>query len=197
MKVQIFNNGKNKGKKYTRKKDIDSLYAEKAEDFNTWFLNNHENIKLYLEDIKSYDSDSFNDCYLKIYDIVLYSGVDINNYRYYFIQSYLSILLNSKIKENRYCEFLPIHEKEEDNKHLDIEDKQRALEKDILNYVYLNHSIRNFELFKMYMSLKPAVNYSSLSKITGVKSYTIQRVISKIKKDIRNNEEFRKRRDKL
>ncbi|MFV0468490.1 MAG: hypothetical protein ACK5MK_06140, partial [Dysgonomonas sp.] len=59
--------------------------------------------------------------------------------------------------------------------------------------VYANYDLREFELFKMYVSLKPAVNYDSLSEITQVKAYSIQRIVSKIKKDIQENQDFFRR----
>lgn len=194
--MEIVNRNKtNKGRKYLRKKDIDYLYAENAESFNEWFQDNHLSLKLYIELIKCYDADTFNDTYLKTYNTILYSGINITNYKSYFVQSYLTILMDKKVKESRFCELLPNADKEDfDNDYFSqIEEKQKELEQDILNYIYLNYNIRQFELFKMYMSLKPAINYSLLSKITNIRSYTIQRTISRIKKDISSNEEFVKR----
>ena len=80
---------------------------------------------------------------------------------------------------------------------LEIEAKQSKLESDIMQYVYDNYDIRDFELFKMYISLKPAINYTSLSEITGVKAHNIQRAISRIKKGVLANKEFAERRREL
>lgn len=194
----LFNkNRNNKGKKYIRKKkDIDLVFAEKAELFNQWFKDNHSPVMDYLKDCQHFDGDAFNECYLKIYDNVLYSGLEIENYRSYFIRSYFTILMDSKQKQNRFCEIQPNHDKEDiDPEYFsEIDEKQKLLESDILDYVYSKYNIRDFELFKMYMNLKPAVNYSMLSEITGIKKHNIQRTISKIKKDLKDNQEFNRRR---
>lgn len=196
----LFNsNRSNKGKKYIRKADIDAVYARRAEDFNKWFVDKHKLIMYYLIDRNYFDSDAFNECYLKIYDNILFSGLNVDSYKSYFIRSYFTIFQASRVKENRYCEILPVYEKEdfEPDYFVELEEKQKQLENDIMDYIYSNFNIRDFELFKMYMSLKPAVNYATLSKITGVKPHNIQRTISKIKKNIRDNKEFAKRRKEI
>lgn len=198
----LFNtNRSNKGKKYFKKKEgvQDIVYAEKAEEFNTWFIENSMEVVQYLTVRNYFDCDIFNDSYIKMYENILYTGTKIENYRYYFVRSYFTNLMAGCIRQNRYCELLPNHEKSDTDIQYfaELEAKQQKLEKDIFDYVYENYGIRDFELFKMYINLKPAINYASLADITGLKEHNIQRTISKIKKGVRANKEFKKRRAEL
>lgn len=192
--------GKNRGKKYfVRNRDeqnADLLYAEKAEDFNRWFARSHNQLIPALRDKNIYNSDTFNDTYLRIYETILFQGLNVLDYKSYFIRSYYTNYINGSVRENRYCDLLPNFDVSDSDKEFyqELEAKQKLLEQDILNYVYLRYKLREFELFKMYVTLKPAVNYTTLSEITGVMAYTIQRIVSKIKKDIQDNQEFTKRR---
>lgn len=189
----------NKGKTYARKADIDAVFAEKAEEFNSWFKSNSKELVSYLTGKNYYDCDSFNEAYLKIYDLILFSGIEIGNYKAYYLRSYFTLLQDVKVYQNRFCELLPNADKAdlETDYIYQLEAEIRCLENDIFQYIYSKYDLQDFELFKMYVSLKPAVNYVTLAKITGVKSHNIQRIISKIKKDIRSNKEFTKRRKEL
>lgn len=189
----------NKGKKYIKKDDIDLVYAEEAEHFNNWFANKYNVIVEFIKNNDILDKDILHKTYCNVYDKILSSGIDGNDYMPYFRRAYFTNFINTQKKESRYCELLLNTDKEDNDitYFSEIEEKQKRLEQDIINYIYINYSLRDFELFKMYMNLKPAINYISLSKITGVMPYTIQRTISKIKKDISNNTEFLKRRNNL
>lgn len=191
--------GKNKGKKYfirgKHDKKPDIMYAEEAEKFNTWFGQNYSSLIQSLQDKNIYYDDSVNDTYIRIYEGVLYCGIDIECYMSYFFRSYYTNYVNDCIKNNRYTQLLPNFDKSDNNDEyfIELETKQKELETDIFNYIFTNYDIREFELFKMYMTLKPAVNYASLSNITGLKEHRIQYTISKIKKDICCHHDFIKR----
>lgn len=189
----LFNSKRsNKGKKYLKKGSIDLVFAEEAEAYNKWFNKHRTELYNYLSIRRSYHEDAFNDAYLKIYENVLYSGIKLENYRAYFLRAYFTILQDIGVKQNRYCDLLPNYDKEDNNTeiYLEIENKARQLENDIFDYVYTRYTIHEFEIFKMYISLKPAINYDSLSEITGLYPYQIQRIVSKIRKDIRKNSDF-------
>jgi len=195
--------GKNKGKKYFIKgkhdQNPDILYAEKAEEFNTWFGRNYTALVKLLKDKYMFDDDTVNDTYIKMYENILFCGIEIACYKSYFFRSYYTNYVNGSMKSNRYVSLLPGLEKPDTDTEyfMEIEAKQKKLESDIIDYIYSNYDIRDFELFKMYISLKPAVNYISLAGITGLKSHNIQRTISRIKKDIRKNREFDRRRKEV
>nr|DAE47110.1 MAG TPA: RNA polymerase sigma factor [Caudoviricetes sp.] len=192
-------NGKNKGKKYLRKNEIDIVFAKRADHFNEWFSKNYNTLIQALIDVDIFDEDIFHETYKNVYEKIFFYDIQGNNYRDYLMRAYYTNLILSKSKEGRFCELLPNTDKEDiDSDYFsELEEKRKDLEADIMSYIYSNYDIRDFELFKMYMSLKPAVNYSTLAKITGLKSHNIQRTISKIKKDIRDNKEFAKRRKEI
>lgn len=197
-------NKQNTGKKYIIRGKNDTHYKEsdlkKANSFNEWFGNNYHILRSKIQKHTILNEDAFNATYIRVYEAILYSGLIVNNgYEGYFFRAYFTNKMQSNINQSRYCELFPDYDIEEINYgyYLEIEDKQKQLETDIFNYIYKNYDIRDFELFKMYMSLKPAVNYSALAEITRLKEHTIQRAISKIKKDILSNNEFIKRRKEL
>lgn len=191
--------GKNKGKKYfIRRKhnhNPDILHAEEAERFNEWFGRNYLALMQDLKSKYAYGEDAMNDTYIRMYESILYSGLEINDYKSYFFRSYYTNYVNDSMRNNRYTPLLPNFDKSDtDSEYFaEIEAKQQKLENDIFNYIYSNYDIRDFELFKMYITLKPAVNYISLADITGVKLHNVQRIIAKIKKDIRRNHDFSRR----
>lgn len=196
--------GQNKGKKYLRKDEIDVVFAVKAEHFNKWFSENYKTLTLYLIDKDIFDNDVFNLTYINIHDNILFAGLECSDkYKGYLMRAYYTNYINNKSlsteREYRFCELLDNVDIEdrEYSEIVDIDEKRTNLEQDIFKYVYSKYSLRNFELFKMYMHLKPAVNYSTLESITGVKAYLIQRIVSKIKKDIQQNKEFQKRRKEV
>ena len=197
-------NGKNRGKKYLVRNTfdfstVDCVYAGLAEAFNEWFGRNYTLLMLQLRDKRIFNADAMNETYLRIYENILYTGLRVDNFKSYFIRSYYTNYVNDCMRSNRFCElFTNLDTQNGDDEYFaSLEEKQNRLEKDIFDYVFRRYDIREFELFKMYMSLKPAVNYYSLSKMTGIKAYNIQYIVSKIKKDVRGNKEFTRRRKEL
>lgn len=191
--------GNNKGKKYLRKNDIDIVFAVKAEEFNKWMSQKYNSVVCFLKEKNIFDGDVFNDTYEKTYDKILYSDIVGNDYRGYFQRAYYTNYINSKAQNNRLVELLPHHEKYNiDTDYFDdIEKKQFKLKADIMDYVYSNYDLREYEIFKMYVNLKPAVNYKTLADIVGLKYHHIQSIIAKIKIDIQNNKDFLKRRKEI
>lgn len=191
--------GKNKGKKYfirgKHDQNPDVLYAEKAEAFNEWFSRNYNALAQALQNKYALSDDALNDTYIRMYESILYCGLDIKDYKSYFFRSYYTNYVNDSVKNSRYIQLLPNYDKSDTDSEyfMEMEMKQKRLESDIFAYIYENYDIRDFELFKMYISLKPAINYTSLAEITGLKSHNIQRTISKIKKDVRRHHDFARR----
>lgn len=194
------NRHSNKGKKYLTKRlkaESKILHQDKADKFKDWFEKNYTNIKanLYGENA----NDALHDTYIRVYEVILHTGLDPKNYNGYVIRSMFHHHLADQTTQSRFCELLPQHEKEDTNldEIIEKEKGRDKLEADIMQYVYSNYKLREFELFKMYLHLMPAVNYEELSKITGIRSYLIQRHVCKIKKEIRKNDSFLKRRKAL
>lgn len=168
----------------------------KAEKFRQWFERAYPSLVRELKQKNIYDEDAMSDTYLKIWENLMYSNLNILGYRPYFMRSFYTNLMNTTIRGARYCEMIPGYDAEDDGLTYDfeLERRQQQLEVDIFDYVYDKYSVREFELFKMYMCLKPAVNYGVLSEITNLKVHQIQFTISKIKKDLCRHKVFVSRR---
>lgn len=153
-------------------------------------------IELCQKDI--YDEDVVNDTFLRIYDNILYGGIDIEHFRSYFMRAYFTNLIQGNIRDKRYSSISPYYDREDTSDYdPEIDLAQKQLEEDIFTYVYQRYQVHEFELFKMYVCLKPAVNYAALSELTKLKVHQIQFIVSKIKKDICRNREFTVRRRAL
>lgn len=194
--------GQNTGKKYMCRKsylEYDELFAEQAEHFNIWFTTHFVSISEEMKTKNMHDEDVLNDTYLRIYEKILFTGEKIKNYRSYLFRALFSNMILDRQKQNRYCELQQAAEREELNAEYynELEEKKKKLEEDVLTYVYRKYKIREFELFKMYMNLKPAINYTALENITNIQAHIIQQTVSKIKKDVRNHPEFLKRRKEV
>ncbi|MDU1892237.1 MAG: hypothetical protein E6767_16255 [Dysgonomonas sp.] len=186
-------NGNNTGKKYFMRqrdshKEPSAQNRKKAEQFNAWFAENYQQEANFLILKCTYDEDVFNTTYMRISEKILFSGIEIEDYKSYFHRSYYTNYIQDRMKENRYGP-MPAYdcfEAHHANPH-ERERNQLILELDIFDYVYNRYELQEFELFKMYISLKPAVNYHTLAEITLVPAHKIQRIISKILMDIRGN----------
>lgn len=192
-------NGNNKGKKYLRKSEVDLVYAFKADEFNTWMTDNYLKVMQFLKEKNIYEADVFSDTYEKIYEKIFYSDMIGNDYRGYFQRAYYTNYINSRVQNNRYIELWENYDKDDvDSEYFaEMEAKQTKLENDIMEYIYLNYSIREYEIFRMYINLKPAINYHSLAEITGMKYHHIQSIVAKIKSDVQRNKAFSMRRNEL
>jgi len=188
--------GNNTGKKYCMRGRDDqgepaAANRRRADKFGLWFGENYQELVNFLISKNTYDEDVFAATYLRIAEKLLYTSQVVKDYRAYFHRSYYTNFILEKTKENRY---VPL--KNNDNlqaHHADPYEKERLqlkLELDIFDYVYERYPLQEFELFKMYISLKPAINYKTLSQITHIQEHNIQRIMSKILADIRSDKFF-------
>ena len=195
-------NGNNRGKKYIMRGKHDQTPCEGGEEralkFKQWFEQHFDSLVRELIHKELYDCDVMNDTYLRMYENLMYGGAEIDNYRSYFIRSVFTNVIQGNVKASRYVSLTPSYDAVDGERYNhELERKQIVLSEDIFDYVYNRYKIREFELFKMYVSLKPAVNYQVLADITKLKAYQIQGTISKIKKDICRNRDFVKRRKEV
>ncbi|MBB4037015.1 hypothetical protein GGR21_002929 [Dysgonomonas hofstadii] len=188
--------GNNTGKKYhIRKRDEQKepkpANQKRAEEFNKWFAENYQLLINFLISKNSYDEDVFNATYIRMSEKLLFTGEKIDDYRAYFHRSYYTNYILDKTRESRYVP-LPSYTNLEAHHSNPYEREwmQTKLELDIFDYVYDRYELREFELFKMYISLKPAINYHTLAQITHVQVHNIQRIVSRILSDIRSNKEL-------
>ena len=213
-------NGNNKGKKYfiRGRDDVNpkKLYAEAANDFAQWFAQNYKRLKRDVRGTNKADEDTFSETYLRIHELILYTGRQIRDYKAFFHRAYYTNLVQRATFEQRYCNFYdyadveqstgqmahqsPHLAKPEDDEHICLEEMEgqiRGLQDDIMDYVYSNYDLRDFEIFKMYMNLKPAINYHALSRMTGLKYHRIQSTVSTIITDVKTHQDFHQRRKGL
>lgn len=190
------NNGQNKGKIYFLRRDMETIVPTEAnrkaaEKFSQWFVETHDAIRNFLIMKMSFEEDVFSNTYLRIYEKILFTGAKIKDYRAYFHRSYYTNYIQDRMHERRYADpMIYDNRSDTDYDYEALERRQIILETDVFDYVYERYKVKEFELFKMYISLKPAINYNTLSEITGLKTHAIQHIISKILMDIRNNKEL-------
>lgn len=217
----IFGNSlkQNKGKKYITKNTYQPITPEnqmKADDFKNWF---GENYKLLVEEQKrkqTLNEDILIDTFFKLYHKQQQSG-DIEDYKSYFSRAYFTNYFQHNIKEEKKKQnhiYLNLIDKEYEDSFntLDVlplednEDRERTIEKqtnidklltDTFQYITNKYSMQQFELFRMYMFLKPHISYKKLSDITNLSIKFISQTISTIKKDIQDNQELITKRKKL
>lgn len=209
----------NTGKKYITKNTLKEVSPEnqiKADEFKDWFGDNYNLLVAEQQRKQTLNEDILIDTFFKLYHKQQQSG-DIEDYKSYFSRAYFTNYFQNNIKEEKKKQnhiYLNLIDKEyEDNFNtLDIipiednDDKERELEKlnktdELLNetfqYITEKYTIQQFELFRMYMFLKPHISYKKLSDITNLSIKYISQTISTIKKDIQDNQELITKRKKL
>lgn len=213
-------NGNNRGKKYfiRGRDDVNpqKLYTEAAADFARWFEANHARLKRDVRGTNRVDEDAFNETYLRIHELILYTGKQIRDYKAFFHRAYYTNFVQRSMHEQRYCSFfdhvdveqssgqiahhgIPKIRPDEDNELYfeELDAQIRGLQDDIMDYVHNKYRQQEFEIFKMYMHLKPAINYHALARITGLKYHRIQSMVSAIVTDLKGHEEFCRRRKNM
>mgnify|MGYP000846025703 CR=1 FL=1 len=186
--------GNNRGKKYFMRGRDDQHepkpeHREAANRFNIWFAKNYQQIVNFLISKGSYDEDVFSQTYIRISEKILYTGAEVKDYKAYFSRSYYTNYIQDKASENFNEVPLPAYDTFEahHSNPYERERMQTQLEIEVFDYVYSRYKLDEFELFKMYISLKPAINYHTLAEITHLQVHNIQRIVSKILTDIRAN----------
>ena len=209
----------NKGKKYITKNTLKEVSPEnqiKADEFKEWFGSQYNILVAEQQRKQTLYEDILIDTFFKLYNKQQQSG-DIEDYKSYFSRAYFTNYFQNNIKEEKKKQnhiYLNLIDKEYEDSFntLDIipiednDDKERELEKlnktdELLNetfqYITDKYTIQQFELFRMYMFLKPHISYKKLSDITNLSIKYISQTISAIKKDIQDNQELISKRKKL
>lgn len=197
--------GGNKGKKYLKIKGNEVITPEnqnKADSFKIWFGSMYKTLQKELISKDTYDEDVLNDTFLRLHDKILYGGLVIADYKAYFHRAFFTNYIQHAINKNKLSEKIiefdystDVIDESEDN--IKIEIQEILLSSDVMDYVSRKYPKAQFELFKMYVSLKPCINYSELSNITSLSTSRISEIISTIRRDILTKEEFIKRRKKM
>lgn len=197
----------NTGKKYITKNTLKEVSPEnqlKADEFKEWFGSQYNILVAEQQRKQTLNEDILIDTFFKLYKKQQQQG-NIEDYKSYFSRAYFTNYFQNNIKEEKKKQnhiYLNLIDKEyEDN-----DDKERELEKlnktdELLNetfqYITDKYTIQQFELFRMYMFLKPHISYKKLSDITNLSIKYISQTISTIKKDIQDNQELISKRKRL
>ena len=209
----------NTGKKYITKNTTKEVTPEnqiKADEFKDWFGDNYNLLVEEQRRKQTLNEDILIDTFFKLYHKQQQQG-NIEDYKSYFCRAYFTNYFQNNIKEEKKKQnhiYLNLIDKEYEDSFntLDIipnednDDKERELEilnktDELLNetfqYITEKYTIQQFELFRMYMFLKPHISYKKLSDITNLSIKYISQTISTIKKDIQDNQELITKRKKL
>ena len=194
--------GKNKGKKYlkiTGKEKITAENQAKADHFKHWFGENYMRLRRELIQKETLDEDILCETFLRIYDKIVFGGLVILNYKAYFHRAFFTNFMQETINLSKGILSSIDGYDSIDDSDCDSEliRTKVQLESDILEYVYKKYPVCDFELFKIYVSLKPAINYSKLSEITSLSQSRISETIFKIRRDICNDNVFISRRQSV
>lgn len=198
--MKLGNSGSgNTGKKYIKIKEGTEVFPEneaKAQRFALWFGDWYERLKTELMNKSTYDEDVLNDTFMRMYDKIRFGGLDIADYKAYFHRAFFTNFMQQVFAEQQ-SRTTPLGlEDRMDNTGAEEEliEYKLSLEYDIFDYVYRKYPVQQFELFKMYIRLKPAINYVQLSQITKISVTSISEIISKIRRDVQRHDGFRCRR---
>lgn len=209
----------NTGKKYITKNTTKPITPEnqlKADEFKNWFGDNY---KLLVEEQtrkQTLNEDILIDTFFKLYHKQQQAG-DIEDYKSYFCRAYFTNYFQNNIKEEKKkqnhiylnlidkeyedsfntLDILPIEDAEDKERELERQNKTDELLNETFQYITDKYTIQQFELFRMYMFLKPHISYKKLSDITNLSIKYISQTISTIKKDIQENQELISKRKRL
>ncbi|MBD8349406.1 hypothetical protein [Dysgonomonas sp. HGC4] len=198
--MKLGNSGaNNKGKKYIKIKPGAIATPEnqlKADAFKEWFGRFYPCLQTELINKDTYDEDVLNDTFLRIYDKIRFGGLEIADYKAYFHRAFFTNFMQINIQASQSVTTpLDNHDKIDDSESDEELIKSKfELENDIFDFVYAKYPIHEFELFKMYVRLKPAINYADLSSLTTISQSRISEIISKIRRDVCKQKDFTIRR---
>jgi hypothetical protein len=206
----------NKGKKYITKNTTKEVTPEnqlKADSFKEWFGDNYNLLVEEQRRKQTLNEDVLIDTFFKLYHKQQQQG-NIEDYKSYFCRAYFTNYFQNNIKEEKKKQnhiYLNLIDKEYEDSFntldiIPIEDRERTIKMqtntdklltDTFQYITDKYSMQQFELFRMYMFLKPHISYKKLSDITNLSIKFISQTISTIKKDIQDNQELISKRKKI
>lgn len=177
----------NTGKKYLMRTKIKNIIPSeqqlnKRRDFDIWFVNNNRALKEQFVNKGNFVEDIFNDTYLRISESLMYSELNIKNFKTYFCRSYYTNYILSKQKENRYIDLKEIEPADIEN---DFVSKEEFI-KEIL--LFLKSSINEFEysVFSSWLS-DESMSYNECAQLFDIKEYQVNHIIANIRKLVRES----------
>ena len=209
----------NTGKKYITKNTTKEVTPEnqiKADECKDWFGDNYNLLVEEQRRKQTLNEDILIDTFFKLYHKQQQQG-NIEDYKSYFCRAYFTNYFQNNIKEEKKkqnhiylnlidkeyedsfntLDIIPIEDNDDKERELEILNKTDELLNETFQYITEKYTIQQFELFRMYMFLKPHISYKKLSDITNLSIKYISQTISTIKKDIQDNQELITKRKKL
>lgn len=181
--------GGNLGKKYLKIKGDEVITPEnqlKLDAFNKWFSDNYLFLKKRItkQQNGTFDDEVFHETYIRIATKILYGGLNIKDYAFYFHRSYFTNTIQLSIKENRFVEFDLglIQQIDESEENIEIMKKQEMLTTEIKEYVQKTWP-EDYNLFKL--SYEEGLTLSEVTAATGMKFRQVQNRLSIIKNQIK------------
>jgi len=193
--------GKNKGKKYlkiTGNEIVTEENRQKANSFAIWFGNHYERLQRELIAKNTIDEDQMNETYLKIFEKILYGGLEILDYKSYFHRAFFTNYIQSSVKKNRIERaFLTedhavviIDESDEEAERNALKDE---LYKDVLQYVRNKTDEAVYNLFINYVTIGKN-RYEHVAAEMNLPVDKVADTLVSLKQSIRKNKHFRARR---
>ena len=209
----------NTGKKYITKNTTKEVTPEnqiKADEFKEWFGDNYNLLVEEQKRRQTLNEDILIDTFFKLYQKQQQQG-NIEDYKSYFSRAYFTNYFQHNIKEEKKkqnhiylnlidkeyedsfntLDLIPLESDEDREQKIEIQNRTDELLNETFQYITNKYSMQEFELFRMYMFLKPHISYKKLSDITNLSIKFISQTISTIKKDIQENQELITKRKKL
>lgn len=181
--------GGNLGKKYLKIKGDEIITVEnqlKVDAFNKWFSGNYIFLKkrIIQQQNGTFDEEVFHETYIRIATKILYGGLEIKDYAFYFHRSYFTNTIQLAIRENRYAEYdlIQIDCIDESEENIEIMKNQDETIQTIKDFVK-EHYPNDYDLF--ISNMIDGITYPKLSERTGIKEHVIQRKVSAIKDVLR------------
>lgn len=189
--------GKNKGKKYLKITGYEIITPDnraKSDRFKEWFGKNYLLLQRELVQKGTPDEDTMNETFLRIYDKILFGGLEIADYKAYFHRAFFTNYTQNRM---RHSKILQIHVSDEYATELpdeaieaaEIEKEKRELCDSVLSFVKEKFDTPTYDLFITYLNTGQK-NYQDVVEQTLIPYEHVAQVIGGIKRKIKNNHTF-------
>jgi hypothetical protein len=189
--------GKNKGKKYLKITGNELITPEnrtKAERFTHWFGQSYILLQRELIRKGTQDEDMMNETFLRIYDKILFGGLEIADYKAYFHRAFFTNYMQNKMKNNKIIQMhvsdqYAVELLDENIEIAERENEKRQLCNNVLDFVKEKFDMPSYDLFVAYLNTGQK-SYQDVVEQTHIPYETVALIISGIKRKIKSNRHF-------
>lgn len=203
------NGNSNKGKKYVKLRGGEIATPEneaRARAFMEWYAANEKTIRTKLIYDRLYDDQVATDTMLNVYDCIAYKGLQVQDYKFYFLRAYHTNYLAAQKRKGPAPVSLDAPVWNDDMRVGDMlaapdfdyetyEQTVDALKTEITEYVRGAYDPAECSIFEIYIALQPEISYPKMAKMLGIPAHRLWMVIGQIKKDVFKT--FARRKDIL